>query len=291
MRILHLDTGRMMRGGQYQVVFLMRGLCERGVESTLLARGLLLERARSEGLVAEPLTAPRLLARQKEADLMHAHDARSHTLAAVAGVKSLVVSRRVAFPVKTGMLSRWKYSRPLRFIAISQFVRGRLLEAGIDSSRISVVYDGVPPLDPAPSTGRIVAPASDDPQKGNDILRATGLDIHYSSDLVRDLPGAAVFVYLSREEGLGSSVLLAMSAGVPVVASDVGGLPELIRHRRTGLLTANSPEAVSSAVRLILDDPRFAQQLVRRANEFYTDYGTLDTMVENTINVYRECLA
>ena len=57
-----------------------------------------------------------------------------------------------------------------------------------------------------------------------------------SQHLEADLRDAAMLVYLTASEGLGSGALLAMSAGVPVIASRVGGLPEIVRHRETGLL-------------------------------------------------------
>ena len=121
MKILHLDTGREMRGGQWQAHYLMRGLRERGHEVYFnTAHGSF--------------------------DVVHAHDAKAHRDAVLRGSKPLVVSRRVAFPVGRGFFSRWKYNHG-RFIAISQFVKGCLLEAGIDESRIDVVYDGVPPLE------------------------------------------------------------------------------------------------------------------------------------------------
>ena len=49
--------------------------------------------------------------------------------------------------------------------------------------------------------------------------RLAGVRGHLSTDLELDLKDAGLFVYITRSEGLGSGVLLAMSAGVPVVAS------------------------------------------------------------------------
>ena len=86
MRILHLDAGREMRGGQWQVVRLIRGLAAEGLESTLLARRdtPLYLAARKEGWRVEPFGPARALALAGRHDLVHAHDARSHTLAAFA---------------------------------------------------------------------------------------------------------------------------------------------------------------------------------------------------------------
>jgi hypothetical protein len=59
MKVAHLDTGREWRGGQAQVLFLMRGLRSLGDENLLLApEGPLLERARSEGFAVERWRSP-----------------------------------------------------------------------------------------------------------------------------------------------------------------------------------------------------------------------------------------
>src|SRR5271165_3450859 len=106
MRILHLDSGREMRGGQWQVLYLLEGL---DAECTLLARegAPLFCAARERGWRVEPLGAVRVAALSRHHDLIHAHDARSHTLAALVPGARLIVSRRVAFPIQ----SRWKYAR------------------------------------------------------------------------------------------------------------------------------------------------------------------------------------
>ena len=86
MRILHLDGGKEMRGGQWQVLRLMEGLAAAGVESTLLARhgAPLFEAARERGWRVEPLGLVRAMLLARRHDLVHAHDARSHTFGGLA---------------------------------------------------------------------------------------------------------------------------------------------------------------------------------------------------------------
>lgn len=279
-----------MRGGQWQAIHLMRSLRDLGHHPVLAARrgSLIFETARADGFETRSLTAATLLAGARGFDVVHAHDARSHTLAALTGCRPLVVSRRVAFPIGTGALSRWKYGRPDRFIAISECVAARLRDAGVPVDRIRVVHDGVPALAPGPPSGRIVAPVTGDPAKGDDLLRATKLPIHWSADLTRDLPGACMLIYLTREEGLGSAVLLAMSAGVPVIASAVGGLRELIRDGDNGLLVANEPGAIESAAHRLMAGPELARRLAVRARQCYESAFTVRHMAEATLAVYRE---
>src|SRR5258708_14342135 len=111
MRTLHLDTGREMRGGQWQALHLVRGLTDHGHAARLLAPAgsPLLEAALAQRLDAAPLQFGRMLHDARRADLVHAHDARAHTLGLFTR-PPLVVSRRVAFPILRGPPSPWKYA-------------------------------------------------------------------------------------------------------------------------------------------------------------------------------------
>jgi hypothetical protein len=301
MRILHLDTGKEMRGGQWQALRLMEGLTARGVECALLARAgsPLAAAARQAGFEAAPAGFARAAVLARRCDLVHAHDARAHTLAALAGGAPLVVSRRVAFGGAGGPVSRWKYGRPARFLAVSEFVKSTLVARGVPAEKIEVVYDGVPLLEAAePAGGRPRALAPDtrgDPQKGLALARRAaqlaGVELELSASLQRDLPGAAVFVHITHSEGLGSGALLAMSAGVPVVASRVGGLPEIIRHRENGLLVENRAEAIAAAIRELLEDPPFARRLALAGRHTIVERFTLEHMVRGAMEVYRRVLS
>jgi glycosyltransferase involved in cell wall biosynthesis len=292
MRILHLDGGREFRGGQWQVLRLIEGLAAAGVESTLLAResGPLFAAARQHGLRVEPLTLLRALALARHHDLLQAHDGHGHTVGAIAGKNKLVVSRRVAFPVR----SRIKYGRARHYLAVSEFVKRVLQAGGVPEEKISVVFDGVPLLEPAHGT-KVMAPASRDPQKGAAVAREAALkageQIQFSNDLARDLPEAAIFVYITYSEGLGSGALLAMSAGVPVIASKVGGLPEIVRHGENGMLVENRPEEIAQAIRLLIRDRALAQRMGAAARQTVQERFTVDRMVRRTMEVYRQILS
>jgi Glycosyl transferases group 1/Glycosyltransferase Family 4 len=300
MRILHLDSGAAMRGGQWQVYRLIEGLAAAGVECTLLARAgsPLLEKACSRGWRAEPVGLWSVSRQSRHYDLVHAHDARSHTLAAAVGRAPLVVSRRVAFGGTAGPVSRWKYGRAAHYIAVSEFVKSVLVGRGVPESRVGVIYDGVPLLEAgrAANPPRVLAPANaHDPQKGvplaMEAARLAGIPLELSIHLERDLSQAAAFVYITHSEGLGSAVLLAMSAGIPVVASKVGGLPEVIRHGENGLLVDNTAEAIAAALRELLDRPGLAQRLGAAARQTVIDRFTVDAMVRRTMEIYRQVLS
>lgn len=286
MRIVHLDSGREMRGGQWQVLRLVQA-----VGSTLLcpASSPLFERAARSGINVRPLGFRTLCS--ERGDLMHAHDARSHTMAVVLGRSPLVVSRRVAFPIG----SRWKYARADRYIAVSQFVRGVLVAGGIPEAKIAVVSDGVPLLTIRQRGEIAVTLQSGDAMKGADLARQSAdlarVPIHFSIDLERDLARASLFIYLTRSEGLGSAVLMAMSAAVPVIASRVGGLPEVIAHGENGWLTENNPHDVASAMRRLLDDEPLALRLAANARRTIQERFTVDQMIEKTRAVYEQVLS
>jgi glycosyltransferase involved in cell wall biosynthesis len=269
MRVIHIDCGREMRGGQWQVLRLLRGLRQRGWESILMTRmpSPLGERAAQEGFPVEKVTR-----RFPAGDLVHAHDARAHTLGALFARTPLVVARRVAFPVKRGMLSRWKYRRAAYFIAVSRYVAGMLMDAGVAESRIAVVHDGVPLLPLSSRAGAVI-----------EMVKS-------ASNLERDLLSASLLVYITDAEGLGSGALLGMSAGVPVIASRIGGLPEVIEDGVNGLLTDNDAAAIARCVQRLESHPEEAAQLAANARRTIEERFTVERMVEDTIAVYRRAL-
>ena len=280
-----------MRGGQWQVLRLVEGLRARGHQNVLLARegAPLFEQARKRGIEVRAVNLRSVRQSSRAAGITHAHDARSHTLAAWAAPARLVVSRRVAFAVQRNPLSRWKYARAAHYIAVSGFVKQTLLNAGIEPSRISIVYDGVPML-PVSHGSEIVVPETQDPRKGMALAlagaRLAGVSPVVSHDLEADLARAGMFVYITESEGLGSAVLLAMAVGVPVIASNVGGLAEIVEHERTGLLTENSSEAIAAGIRRLHDDRTLAQSLAAEARREVEQRFSVDRMVMDTIAVY-----
>ncbi|MGA3186947.1 MAG: glycosyltransferase family 4 protein [Bryobacteraceae bacterium] len=279
-RTLHVDTGREMQGGQWQVLYLV----ERLKDATLLAPegSPLLAEARKRGLPARPLR--RLFGELRRADLVHAHDSRVHTYAALANFgRPLVVSRRVGFPVKQSIASHWKYLQATLFLAVSRYAAGKLRDAGVGRGVIRVVYDGIPiPASPSrPEPGRVVAV----PSKYQEI---PGIPVHLTMNLFDDLSTASVFLYVSEMEGLGSAAIAAMASGVPVVASGVGGLPEVVEHERTGLIVRDGDYA--KAVRRLLDNPSFAAELGAAGREKAMREFSVEKMVQSTLDAYNEIL-
>lgn len=286
-----------MRGGQWQALYLIRGLIAAGHRARLLAPAgsPLMNAAAAQQVDVQPLGIGRLLRAAAGVDLVHAHDARAHTMALIAS-KPLVVSRRVAFPVRRNIASWWKYRRPVHYLAVSQCVKRILMEAGIEPEKITVVHDGVP-VDSWPKTGdrsRVLAVDLEDPGKGKKLIEEAAaladIPVHFSDNLIRDLPEAAVFVYITDLEGLGSAVLLAMAAGAPVLASRAGGLPEIVDDGATGLLTSNEPPAIAKQIQRLLADRPLALRLAARARSRVEKEFSLERMVNETLRAYERIL-
>jgi hypothetical protein len=292
MRILHLDGGKELRGGQWQVLRLIEGLAAAGVESTLLARkdAPLFRAAREKGRRVEPLGLARAFSLAGRHDLLHAHDGHGHTAGAIVAKNKLVVSRRVAFAVR----SRVKYARARHYLAVSEFVKRVLMAGGVGEEKISVVYDGVPLLQPAEGMA-VMAPASNDPRKGMalamEAARLAGVDLTLTDDPERQLHEARLFVYITQSEGLGSGALLAMSAGLPVIASNVGGLPEAIRHGENGILVSNDAQEIAGAINLALADRELARRMGAAARQTVREKFTVERMVCRTMEIYRQVLS
>ena len=280
MKTLHIDCGRAMQGGQWQTIYLL----ERLTGAVLRTKNAPLRaEAAKRGIALEN----RWRAPWDQPSLIHAHDARAHTVASLVNFrnprKPLIVSRRVAFPISKSIASRWKYQQASLYIAVSRFVASLLEDAGIHPSLIRVIYDGVP-LPDAVSTrdpGKIVAL----PSKSTSV---PGLTIHPISDLWHDLTTASIFVYRTEMEGLGSALLAAMACGVPVVASRVGGIPEIVEHERTGLLVEN--DRFDDAVRHLLENPALAAEMGCRGRDLVKQRFTAGHMADATTSVYREVL-
>lgn len=92
-------------------------------------------------------------------------------------------------------------------------------------------------------------------------------------------------------EGLSNTLLESMAAGVPVVATQVGGNPEVVEDGVTGFLVpARNPQSLASAVGRLLDDPGLAVQFGQAGRERVAKLFSLEKMVKETECLYLELL-
>lgn len=101
---------------------------------------------------------------------------------------------------------------------------------------------------------------------------------------------ADLFIFPSWDEGMGSSLLEAMNHALPIIASNVGGIPEVIDHYETGLLIPpQSEQALYNAIVWALDHPQFCQAMGIRGHQKLTQFLP-DKMAETYFNLYQSCL-
>lgn len=98
-----------------------------------------------------------------------------------------------------------------------------------------------------------------------------------------------LLVISSLWEGFGLTAIEAMVLGVPVVATEVGGLPEVVRHGETGLLAppANSA-ALARSIAWMLDHPREAGEMAAKGGDMVRQKFTAAEMARRTVDLYRK---
>ena len=114
----------------------------------------------------------------------------------------------------------------------------------------------------------------------------------HRDDVEACLAGMDLFVLPSLNEGMGRALIEAMAAGLPVIASRVGGIPAVIRHEQTGLLVPpGDVGALAEALRRLLNRPEWARQLgVAASRSIDSRYGSI-SMVYAIESIFAEALS
>ncbi|MEM1327014.1 MAG: glycosyltransferase family 4 protein [Bacteroidota bacterium] len=122
-------------------------------------------------------------------------------------------------------------------------------------------------------------------EKGlNDHIFLTG----YRTDIPNLLRQADVFLFTSKEEGLGTSVLDAFAAQLPVVTTAAGGISEMVVHHETGYLAAiGDDKELATGVTRLLEDNEQRLSYIRAASQLLTTEFTHQKMASTTIALYR----
>jgi len=343
-RILFVDSGSSWRGGQYQVLNLGMELHKRGHELLLVSqrKSPLQVKWREKGLPGEAIRMRGDLdfkawfrvvgiLRAFEPRIVHAHTGHAHAVSLGASffedVSALVVTRRVARPIRRSFFNRLKYSRLVtRFVAISCSVAKTLEDVGVARERISVIPSSVRMEEvedqEASLTTRselglsekdfvILNVGSLSKEKGQekilDVARALrgeiprakfvvagsgrlrarmekrarelGIEdrvrfLGFREDVSRLMRLADVFLFPSESEGLGTSLLEAMAAGLPVVASRTGGISEVVAEGVTGLLVeAHDVGAMSEAIIRLAGNSELAREMGAKARDVARNYS------------------
>jgi glycosyltransferase involved in cell wall biosynthesis len=144
--------------------------------------------------------------------------------------------------------------------------------------------------------GRFVL-IGDGPERGRieEMIEELGLQdrvflLGFRTDVPELMSGFDLFLMSSKTEGLGTSLLDAMAASVPIVSTNAGGIPELVRHRENGILCdVGDHSALAGSLNELLMDDELRRRLVRKGNEV-ADEHHFSRMAGKVYTVYRKVL-
>jgi L-malate glycosyltransferase len=352
--IVHVDTEATWRGGEQQVLHLVKGLADLGHKNIVVVKeaSALQERLSEKGILTFPLPAHgeldifsalklRSYLLREQPNIVHAHSGHGVALASLATLGTtipFVITRRVDFPLSQNVLSRLKWRRANTIIAISQAVKKVLVESGLPENKIPVVHSGVDfsvhkkitkasreemgvPADSF-VIGQVAALAPHKDQSTflhainllkNKIknvrgvmvgdgplqealqqqVRSMGLEneirfLGFRNDPLRFLAAFDVFCLSSKTEGLGTSLLDAMALKIPIVATNAGGISELIRDNVTGyLVPVEDPSALADALFKAKERPSEGLRMAAIAYEKSKEFDVQNT-IRRTVEVYRQ---
>ena len=107
------------------------------------------------------------------------------------------------------------------------------------------------------------------------------------SDASKYLKNFDIFVLPSIKEGLPYVILEAGLAGLPVIASNIGGIPEIIENEKEGLLVSNAnSEELTIAIKKLIDDKTLRENLAKKLNEKIKKEFSLEKMIKETMEAY-----
>ncbi len=110
----------------------------------------------------------------------------------------------------------------------------------------------------------------------------------FRDDVPRILASLDAFVLSSEQEGLGSSILDAMASRLPVVATEVGGIPEVVIHNETGFLVSpRSPRALAEAILSLYQDRDLARRFGERGYQVVHEKFSSLAMTRGIIAIYK----
>ena len=140
----------------------------------------------------------------------------------------------------------------------------------------------------------------DSHEKGIDILKKAESQINGNvvycvdrswEDAMRIIKSSSAIVVPSRMESLPTTIKEAFYLNVPVIATNVGGIPELVIDNETGLLVpSENPEKLADAVNELLSDTEKAKKLARNGNDFVKKNMTWDVILPKYIQFYKNLL-
>lgn len=111
----------------------------------------------------------------------------------------------------------------------------------------------------------------------------------FRKDIPKILSSLDLFVLSSHLEGMGSSILDAMASRLPVVATKVGGIPEVVINGETGLLVPpRNPSALARAILMLYSDKTLASRLGQKGYELVHRKFSAEAMADKVVRLYEK---
>ncbi len=107
------------------------------------------------------------------------------------------------------------------------------------------------------------------------------------ADLRLELSGADLMIHPSIEEPFGIAILEGMRAGLPIIASRIGGIPEVLGENYPYMVEAQKPEAIAKAVESLLDRGAKAESIGESLRRRYLDQFTLLQMLDRVESYFK----
>jgi len=137
-------------------------------------------------------------------------------------------------------------------------------------------------------------------EKGIDILKAAESEINGNvvyctdrswEDAMRIMKSSSMVVVPSRMESLPTTVKEAFYLNIPVIGTDIGGIPELIKNNETGILVPpENPSKLAQAINELLSDKEKSEKLAANGNTFVKNNMTWDVILPKYVQFYEDLL-
>ena len=160
------------------------------------------------------------------------------------------------------------------------------------------MFEKIPNVEKIPN--QIAFVGRDSHEKGIDILKEAESEINGDvvyctdrswEDAMRIIKSSSIVVVPSRMESLPTTVKEAFYLNVPVIGTDVGGIPELIKNNETGILVPpENPSKLAQAINELLSDKEKATKLAINGNTFVKNNMTWDVILPKYIKFYEDLL-
>jgi glycosyltransferase involved in cell wall biosynthesis len=219
-------------------------------------------------------------------------------------------------------LTRWKTAS---YITVSEYLKDGLIKNGIKSGKIAVIYNAVTPLPikkttkkkdlvigsigrlhPVKNYDALISAMKDLPKEAKLVIAGEGEEreslekIIVENSLgdrvellgyVKDIPGflssVDIYVQPSLSEGFGLTVIEAMQAGLAVVVSPGGALPELVEDGKTGIVAKGfSAKELTGALNKVIEDKKLRSELAEAGKKEALNKFKVEEWADKTVEAY-----